>query len=274
MSRRSPDRDRKPAAIVLVAGMGQRLGALKGDGPKCLVEVAGRAILSHIVEACDSIGCDNIVLVTGFEESKIRDFMDQRRASVRATVHFVRNMDHATTGTAASLALGFACPEIVGSPLFIIEGDTVFGPELMRRLLSSSRGPAEMAASVFDPLIHSGTRLFVNDDGVVEDIVHAECAPPDNGARRIMKTANVMLFRSQATLTMLNRGLSAVMAEHGRRAPLEFALRWALKEAGATLSAVEFCAHNWFEVDTPEDLALANRLYRATPVDASVIPAS
>jgi L-glutamine-phosphate cytidylyltransferase len=53
-------------AIIIAAGMGSRLEHHTEDRPKCMVEVSGRSILSHQLEALRQNGIDDIHIVRGY----------------------------------------------------------------------------------------------------------------------------------------------------------------------------------------------------------------
>src|SRR5215216_4650146 len=50
--------------VVLAAGYATRLYPLTKDRPKHLLEVAGRAILDHVLEKLEPIGFDGVYVVT------------------------------------------------------------------------------------------------------------------------------------------------------------------------------------------------------------------
>ncbi len=58
-------------AIVIAAGMGQRLQHHTAEVPKCLVEVAGKPILRHQVDAFHAEGVERIAVIRGYLAEKI-----------------------------------------------------------------------------------------------------------------------------------------------------------------------------------------------------------
>jgi choline kinase len=57
--------------FVIAAGRGIRMGPMTEEKPKCLVTIAGRPLLEHTVGNLRSIGCDDIVIVTGYKRHLI-----------------------------------------------------------------------------------------------------------------------------------------------------------------------------------------------------------
>lgn len=58
-------RHRLPQAVILAGGLGTRLGALGERTPKALLPVAGRPMLSHILDHLQGQGVDRVVVLTG-----------------------------------------------------------------------------------------------------------------------------------------------------------------------------------------------------------------
>jgi len=62
-------------AAVLAAGRGERLRPLTLTRPKVLIEVGGKPLLSHVLEALKAIGISRMVLVVSYMEDAIRSWL-------------------------------------------------------------------------------------------------------------------------------------------------------------------------------------------------------
>ena len=95
---RDPDAPRAPriAAIVLAAGLSSRMGR-----NKLLVELNGKPLLRHAVEAAAKSAADPVIVVTGNESGKVAD------ALAGLEVRTVVNPDYAL-GLSTSLRAGIA----------------------------------------------------------------------------------------------------------------------------------------------------------------------
>ena len=58
-------------AIIIAAGRGSRLEHYTDERPKCMVEVAGRSILDHQLDALDDHGIDDIHVIRGYLADKL-----------------------------------------------------------------------------------------------------------------------------------------------------------------------------------------------------------
>jgi choline kinase len=110
-------------AIVLAAGEGTRLRPHTADRPKCLVPLAGRALLEWQLDALRRAGVEDVTVVTGAHAEQIRGFDC-------ATVH---NPEYASTNMVASLMC--AATLLDGSDDVIVAyGDLVYEPRVARAL--------------------------------------------------------------------------------------------------------------------------------------------
>ena len=58
-------------AIIIAAGIGSRLNPLTGNKPKCMLEINGRTLLQHQIEALRGTGIDRIALIKGYKKEMI-----------------------------------------------------------------------------------------------------------------------------------------------------------------------------------------------------------
>lgn len=111
--------------IVLAAGRGDELGELVKDKPKCMVPIAGKPILGHILDAYRSANVRDLVVVRGFA----KDAVNLPGAT------YVDNDDFATTGEIASLAV--AKGSLEGAACLVSYGDVLFKRHVLDELLDA-----------------------------------------------------------------------------------------------------------------------------------------
>ena len=63
-----------PQVVVLCGGLGTRLGNVTNTTPKSLVKVAGKSILTHILDWASKQGCSRALLLTGHLGERFEDF--------------------------------------------------------------------------------------------------------------------------------------------------------------------------------------------------------
>ena len=111
--------------IVLAAGRGDELGELVKDKPKCMVPIAGKPILGHILDAYRSANVRDLVVVRGFAKETVN----------LPGATYVDNDAYATTGEVASLATAKASLE--GGACLVSYGDVVFKRHVLDELLDA-----------------------------------------------------------------------------------------------------------------------------------------
>jgi UDP-N-acetylglucosamine diphosphorylase/glucosamine-1-phosphate N-acetyltransferase len=166
-----------PAAIILAAGKGTRMNS---DLPKVAHPVAGRAMVSWVVDACREAGCERVVVVVGYGQDVVR------RELASAGVEFVVQDQQLGTGHAVRCAEP-AFEGLKRGEVFVLAGD---GPLIrgrtLRTLLDRHRATAAaatLATSVIaDP---SGYGRIARDEaGRFTAIVEEKNATPAQKAIR------------------------------------------------------------------------------------------
>ena len=125
-------------ATLLAAGRGRRLGL---DGPKVLLEVAGRSLLGRHLDHLDAVGVERLVVVTGFAHDTLTAALDAlRREADEAGRPYrfdveVRFNERFERGSLVSLACAF--DRLEGGGLWM-DADVMYPTDLLRRLVEAS----------------------------------------------------------------------------------------------------------------------------------------
>src|SRR3954463_5427739 len=88
-------------AIIPVAGAGTKLRPHTYTQPKALIPLAGKTILSIIVDQLEEAGITEFVFVVGYLGEKIQHYVEQK--SPHLTCHFVQQTSREGTGHAILL---------------------------------------------------------------------------------------------------------------------------------------------------------------------------
>lgn len=244
-------------AVILAAGLGSRLKDNTREIPKCLVRVAGTPILERMIATLRTQGISSIVLAVGYLNEIIRDYLRQHHPGL--DVRIVENANYASTGSVFSLDLALdQVPD--GRDVLIVEGDVVLEDALLARLLragTTSRHAATLLAP-YEPAL-SGTFALVRD-GRVSAWLHESVRGADFPLAESFKTVNLTWVRQGQPLRQTREAIKGVIGRLGVKAPLEYAMQ-DLVGAGMEITAVDSAGLRWFEVDTPEDLAIADAMF-------------
>lgn len=117
--------------VILAAGLGKRMGELTKVRPKPLLEVCGKPLLQHIIEALPS-AVHEIIIVVGYKGEMIREYFGEEFQGKKIT--YIEQVEQ--TGTAHALWL--AKDLIKGRFLFLF-ADDIHGAQDFMRAISYTR---------------------------------------------------------------------------------------------------------------------------------------
>lgn len=234
-------------AVLLAAGTGSRLGALTCDAPKCLTEINGQPFVERLVHALRRNGIRRLVVVVGYLDECVRDYLDGMRDEMR--IEFVANPKFKTTNNIYSLWL---VREIVQEPFMLVECDLVFEPEL----LGAMTEPDTIAVSERLPWMNGSLVTIDARDRVTG--LHAGGDWSD--ARAAFKTVNIYSF-SLSTWGRVTERLERHVEAGRKGGYYETVIAELIREDAILMKAVFFDEQLWYEVDTLEDLREAELLF-------------
>ena len=236
-------------AVILAAGRAPRLRPFTDHLPKSLLEVAGRPMLERSLRHLHAAGVREVVIVTGFQRSKLRTAV--RGWGLDLALTYVDNPDFESTNNAASLLLAAAA--IGDRPFILLDSDLVYDGAIVRELLD--RGDSCLALRRATDLGGEEVKVALTADEVVTGIgkeVALDCAEGESiGIEVFSARAAGHLF---ATLRQRIR-------DQGRVGEYYEASFQQMIDEGARLHAVDIAPHRAMEVDTPADLVLAEQTF-------------
>jgi choline kinase len=119
--------------VILAAGIASRLKPLTDNTPKCLLKVAGKCILERAIENLIATNNHEIIIVTGYLEDKIRDFISERFPELDVT--YIHNSLYTSTNNIYSLWM--AKEAVAGDSMLMMDSDIVFDKNIITRLVNS-----------------------------------------------------------------------------------------------------------------------------------------
>lgn len=234
-------------AFIFNSGKGSRLGALTAHQPKALVSLGnGETLLSRQLRLLGEAGIRDVVISTGYLGDMIREAVKPFETQ-GFHFTFVDNPHYATSNAIVSMAL--AREALVGDDCLVLHGDLVFSEAWLERLLSAPVANA-VATDATSPLNEKDFKARVQNGRIVTiavDVFGEDCV-------------NLMPFyklSSEALATWLEaveafcaRGETNVYAENAANTVM----------AALDLHALSYADMVMVEVDTPEDLKIAQAL--------------
>ncbi len=253
-------------AVLLAAGEGTRLHPHTIDRPKCLVEVAGRPLLDRALAALEAAGFAEVVIVTGYREDVLQDFLAARAQRHGAThgmrVTCVRNPEYARTNNAYSL---WSAREAVPGGFVLLDGDLLFEPGVLRKLLATA-GEAALAVERRAGLGDEEMKVLLGPDVSVA-AVNKTMDP----SAAIGESIGVARFSAMAARALWDC-LGAQIEQGQRNVYYELAFEELIAD-GWRFEVADVTGLACTEIDTPADLeaahVLAARIDRGPPAAAT-----
>jgi glucose-1-phosphate thymidylyltransferase len=106
-------------AVIPVAGAGTKLRPHSYTQPKALIPLAGKTVLSIIIDQLRSAGINEFVFIVGYLGDKIQDYVKAKHPGIKA--HYVHQGDRQGVGHAIRLTKNI----INNDEIFVVLGDTI-----------------------------------------------------------------------------------------------------------------------------------------------------
>lgn len=228
-------------AVIPAAGIGKRLRPLTNNIPKVLIDVAGKPMVSYIIDELLKIEeIDSIILIVGYLGDKVKEYISKTYPVSLNKFQFAEQTEMLGLGHAV-----YQAKDLIGNePVIIVLGDTIFEFN-MKEFLSSEF-----------------SNIGVKD---VEDITRFGIVESKNGfiTRMIEKPAGEHITKSKSAIAGVyfiknsDRLFSSLSnnIENNIRTKDEFQLTDALQlmiSEGEKFTT--FHITNWFDCGKPETL--------------------
>ena len=229
-------------AIIPVAGAGTKLRPHSYTQPKALIPLAGKTVLSIIIDQLREAGINEFIFIIGYLGEKIQDYVKSKYPDLQA--HYVHQVDRQGIGHAIKLTRSIVNHDEV----FVVLGDTICEYDIQQVVNS----PFSMLGvrKVDDPREFGVAEI--NEDGFVSHVVEKPQIPKSN-------MALVGLYKikeSEQMFQCLENNIRQGLRSHG-----EYSLTDALDcmiKIGAKFKS--FKVENWFDCGRKETMLESNAI--------------
>ncbi len=248
-----------PTAIILAAGKGTRM---KGDLPKVVHPVGGRPMVCAVVEACRQAGCSRIIVVVGYKQELVREAL-----SGFPGIEYAVQVQQLGTGHAVLCAESLLKQSGASADIVILAGDgPLIRAQTLRMLLKKHRdakASATLATSIIDDPAGYG-RIVRDAAGRFTGIVEHKNATPEQRAIREINPSYYCFNRADLFDSLKKVDRNPASGEYY----LTDTLGLLLKQGKRVEVAPGVPPEDVLSINTPEDLAIVDRLYRARGIAA------
>jgi len=235
-------------AVILSAGQGSRLLPLTAERPKCLLPLGPKSLIEWQVDILSRGGVDEIVVVVGFRAALVEDALAKlARKGLR-----IRTLLNPFYNVADNLGSCWLARHEMGGDFLLVNGDTVFEPAVLERLLRSPAAPITVTIDrkagydADDMKVHlDGTRLL--------DIGKTLPRAQTDG-----ESIGLLLFRGAGPELFVAAVDRALRTSEGLKSFYLRVIDQLAKSHRVETATIE--GLSWGEVDYPADLQRVERL--------------
>jgi choline kinase len=208
--------------------------------------VNGRSILERLISSLNLHGFNRLVVVTGYMEKHIRDFLGNRIGDVK--IDYIFSPLYETTNNIYSL---WMARKVINESFLLLESDLVFDVSLLDTMLH----PDRIAVAEMQPWMN-GTCVTIDKYKRVK----AFFADGANSCDEIKyKTVNIYSI-SLASWRRIVKQLDKHISDGKVHNYYEIVFAEMTSAGALSFDSVSFDSKPWYEIDTIEDLAKAKQL--------------
>jgi len=241
-------------AVILAAGLGKRLGSLTQDSAKCMVEVNGRKVIDHMLEAIMDVGIKSVIVVTGHGEKGLKAHLNRRFKDLK--IAYVHNKDYATTNNIYSLIL--AKKHMVKDDSLLFESDLMFDRDIIIDCLNE-QVPNSVVVAKYQSWM-DGTVVKLDDEGYVSGFVLKKDFNWQE-VKSYYKTVNIYKLSKEFASNALFPFLESYIKMRGKQEYYENVLKVLTFIESHKIHACEVGDRLWYEIDDIQDLDIASTLF-------------
>ena len=222
-------------AVIIAAGMGNRLWEKTDKRPKTLLPYDGGTILSKIIQNLIEAGIDEVLMVIGYNRIHIEEYLNNEKFA-GCKISFIVN-DEWERGNGLSVHL--TRPQTDGEAFILSMADHIVPVSALKRIIQSQKTANLLLVdpkvdTIFD--IDDATKVKIEDDNIVnigkeiEEYNHIDCG--------IFRLTNRFYEAMERALEKGEESISAAVNQ---------------LVADNDMKAVFLEDHeNWIDIDTPE----------------------
>src|SRR5690625_287379 len=241
-------------AIILAAGMGNRLGELTDHHTKCMITVNGVTLIERMLKQIDQQNFERVIIVTGYKGKELRNFIET--LEVRTPVIYVDNPIYDKTNNIYSLYL--ATDYLKEKETILFESDLIFEDAVLDKIIEHPY-PNLALVSKFENWM-DGTSLILDEEDRIDRFISAKDFVHEDTSE-YYKTVNIYKFSKEFSNSHYIPFLEAYIKALGNNEYYEQVLKVITYLDKPELKALRLTGENWYEIDDIQDLDIAESVF-------------
>lgn len=243
-------------AVILAAGMGRRLGKLTSSNTKCMIRVNGTTLIERMLGQLEQLSpaLKRIVLVTGYEGEKLRNYVSSLGVSI--PIEYVNNSLYASTNNIYSLFL--ARDYLLKDDTLLFESDLIFEDAVVETLFRAPYPNLALVAK-FESWM-DGSVVTLDEENNIKQFIPGNKFSYEK-KEKYFKTVNIYKFSKEFSCSHYVPFLSAYCAALGNNEYYEQVLRVITLLDKPEIKALPLGKEAWYEIDDIQDLDIATSMF-------------
>lgn len=241
-------------ALILAAGMGNRLKEYTRDNTKCMVKVNGVSLIQRMLEELDTLLLKRVIIVTGYKADLLETYI--RGLGIKTPLVFVNNEIYDKTNNIYSLFL--ADKYLTEDDTLLLESDLIAEKGVIRGLAEDSRDSVALVDKYDDWM--DGTCLKINEKDEITDFIPGKQFRQEE-ASEYYKTVNMYKFSRGFSEKYYVPFMEAYRKAMGDNVYYETVIGIIKDLEGQPLRARRLEGEKWYEIDNETDLKKASELF-------------
>lgn len=231
-------------ALILAAGIGSRLKPLTNSIPKSLIKINGKPILFKQIDNLIANGIEEITIVSGYLSNVLEKAVHENYSNVK----IIRNSDYLSTNNMYSAYLAKA---LFNDSLLMMNADVFFDSCIIHDLLSSEYDNVIMID--IGKYIEESMKVTYNEKRITS--ISKQIKQKDSFGTSI----DIYKFSKNGAAFFIKKCQDYIEKDNNCCLWSEVALNDILSEVDFYPCKVK---GQWCEIDTAEDLFIANKMFR------------
>lgn len=237
-------------AVILAAGVGQRLGETAAERPKSLLQFGGMSLLARHLHILRHYGVCTVTVVTGYQADQIKHELSRHGNGLAIDTR--HNPDYhrgsvVSLHTAADILTG-------DNPVLLMDADVLYEHTLMERLLTSRHENCFLLDRDFEAG-EEPVKLCVSNGRLIDFRKRI-----DKNLQFDFQGESVGFFRlAPAMAGRIATSCSRYLADNRQDEPYEEVLRDELLDTPEAFGYEDITGTAWIEIDFPADVQVAEQ---------------
>ena len=241
-------------AVILAAGMGNRLGKYTKDNTKAMVELNGKKLIEYTLDSLEKYNVKDVVIVVGYKKENLMSYIGDTYNSIH--IKYVENNIYDKTNNIYSLYLA---KDELNDDIILLESDIIFDDKAIEKLINSKEKDIVLVDKYEKWM--DGTVTTLDEKNYVCDFVDKNEFNWDD-IYKYYKTVNIYKLSREFLQNKYMPFLEAHIKSEGVNSYYEQVLKVITRLSSVKLKAINISGLKWYEIDDIQDLDIASALFK------------